>query len=336
MAETNSSPDLHDHMLKTYATLRLTLVAAGVALPMILLIGGSILGMQVQDSVSQYYHADRGFNPTENERITLTDAAKIKDALAKAHRDPTATEQQTLMEAAKLDGELFARPGAGELRDWFVGGLFIVGILLIVYKGFLPNEDLALNLAGVFAMGVALFHMPWGEPHERWDNHRSWIDDALNPLFHKLPWEQYVPSVHYVCALLLFICLGYVCFWCGSATLELPGDTGPERKGRALSAEEKTFLRWAYRGCGVFMASSVVLGPFVSHIPGIGFEHARVFVIEALGVVGFAAYWALKTWEIYTTGADRLAARNELEIVRSKSRFKGHKVRKREHWEAAG
>ena len=328
-ADTNRSPDLRDHMLKTYATLRRALFAAGIGLPLVLLIGSLILRMPVQDSMSQYYHADKDFKPTDEQRTVLTEAAQLKDQLKKTGRSPDGTEQQMLTKAAELDSKLFAHPGAGDLRDWFVGGLFIVGILLIVYKGFLPDEDVALNLAGVFAMGVALFHMPWGESHQSWDNHRSWIDDALEPLFHTLPWEQHVPSVHYLCALLLFVCLGYVCFWCGSATLELSADSGPKGKGRALSAGEKTFLRWAYRGCGAFMASSIVLGPFVSHIPGIGLEHAQVLLIEALGVFGFAAYWALKSWEISTTGADRLAARHEVEMVRSKSLFQGHKLRKR-------
>src|SRR2546421_3908142 len=269
-AETNRSPDLRDHMLKIYATLRRALFAAGIGLPLVLLIGSWILKMPIQDSMSQYYHADKDFKITEEQRTILTEGAKLRDRIKKTGRSPDVAEQQMLAKAAELDTKLLAHPGAGDLRDWFVGGLFIVGILLIVYKGFLPNEDRALNLAGVFAMGVALFHMPWGERHQPWDNHRSWIDDFLEPLFHKLPWEQHVPSAHYVCALLLFFCLGYVCFFCGSATLELSDDSSPEGKGRALSAGEKTSLRWAYRGCGMFMVSSIVLGPFFSHIPGIG------------------------------------------------------------------
>jgi len=272
--------------------------------------------MQVQASISQYYHADKGFHPSEEDFAILEGAARIKKATTREHRKPTPAELPMLDEAAKL----YSRPGAGELRDLFVGGLFIVGVLLIVYRGFLPNEDLVLNFAGVFAMGVALFHMPWGE-------HRSWIDEALRPLFKRLPWELDVPSVHYVCALLLFICLGYVCFWCGTATLDLPGDPGPKGKGRSLSPGEKSRLRWAYRGCGIFMASSVVLGPFFSHIPNIRSKHAKVLLIEFFGMIGFAAYWVLKTWEISTTGADRLAAQRKLEIELSKSLFKGHKVR---------
>ncbi|HEX6324202.1 MAG TPA: hypothetical protein VFZ36_10795, partial [Vicinamibacterales bacterium] len=41
-------------------------------------------------------------------------------------------------------------------RDWFVGILWAVAALLIIYKGYDSREDHALNLAGVFAIVVAL------------------------------------------------------------------------------------------------------------------------------------------------------------------------------------
>ncbi len=144
-AHTNRAPDLRDHMLRTYATLRGALFVAGVGLPLVLLIGSWILRMPVQDSMSQYYHADRDFRPTEEQRATLTEAARIRDALAKAHRDPSAMEKETLKAATELDATLFSRPGAGEWRDWFVGGLFIVGI-------FSPTESARLMPAPYFAV----------------------------------------------------------------------------------------------------------------------------------------------------------------------------------------
>ena len=41
-------------------------------------------------------------------------------------------------------------------RNVFVGGLFAVSACLWLYKGFSPRENVALNLAGLFAVGVAL------------------------------------------------------------------------------------------------------------------------------------------------------------------------------------
>src|SRR5688500_9716986 len=43
---------------------------------------------------------------------------------------------------------------ASPLRDVFVGSLAAIGVLLIVYRG-KPVEDLALNVAGFYAMFVA-------------------------------------------------------------------------------------------------------------------------------------------------------------------------------------
>jgi hypothetical protein len=44
----------------------------------------------------------------------------------------------------------------GTMRDWFVGILCTVGAFLYLYKGFSPLENILLNLAGGFAVGVAM------------------------------------------------------------------------------------------------------------------------------------------------------------------------------------
>ena len=44
----------------------------------------------------------------------------------------------------------------GELRDWFVGYLCVVGLLLVVYRGFTPAETWALSLAGLCLVVVAM------------------------------------------------------------------------------------------------------------------------------------------------------------------------------------
>src|SRR5690349_1291230 len=47
------------------------------------------------------------------------------------------------------------------MRDWFVGLLFAVGIFLVLYKGYSHAENWALNIAGILALGVAVFPMHW-------------------------------------------------------------------------------------------------------------------------------------------------------------------------------
>ena len=81
------------------------------------------------------------------------------------------------------------------MRDVFVGILFALGTFLYLYKGFSKGENIALNFAGVFALGVALF--PEG--------------------------DKFI-TVHGVCAGLLFICMAYVCIFKASETLDLMKD----------------------------------------------------------------------------------------------------------------
>lgn len=42
------------------------------------------------------------------------------------------------------------------LRDWFVGYLFAIGFLLVVYRGFTGSENIALNLGGICLIVVAM------------------------------------------------------------------------------------------------------------------------------------------------------------------------------------
>ena len=88
--------------------------------------------------------------------------------------------------------------GALILRDLFVGSLAAVGALLILYKGFSAAEDRALNLAGTFAIGTALF--PTGHPAHGWF------------------------------AVTMFLCIAYVCWFRAKDTLRLVDDPARRRQ----------------------------------------------------------------------------------------------------------
>ncbi len=77
-------------------------------------------------------------------------------------------------------------------RNWFVGVLFAISVMLVAYKGYRPAENVALNLAGVCAVLVALF-----------------------------PNRQAGPPLHAIFAVCFFLCIAYVCIFCASATLPL-------------------------------------------------------------------------------------------------------------------
>lgn len=80
----------------------------------------------------------------------------------------------------------------GAMRNWFVGVLFAISVMLVAYKGYRPAENVALNIAGVCAVLVALF-----------------------------PNEKPSLALHVFFAVCFFLCIAYVCIFCASATLPL-------------------------------------------------------------------------------------------------------------------
>lgn len=179
----------------------------------------------------------------------------------------------------------FAVPAPGSdafpMRTWFVGLLFAIGGFLYLYKGFTDRENFALNLAGVFALMVALFPMD-----------RDGAAGAGRSLASQL-------SIHGASAVLLFVCLAYVAIACASKTLRL---LPPAHK-----AKEQGFRR-AYRIIGLAMVAAPV-GAFVYTL--ISGDRARyVFVVEALGIWAFAAYWFVKSYEMSLSRAEEAVLEN--------------------------
>jgi MFS family permease len=242
--------DLSEHMLSTYQTLRRVLFIIALSFPWVLWIGGYISShrLGLQNSMSDYYHAN---------------AVSTRE---KANRE------QPGYESIPLDS------GRGVMRNWFVGVLFVVSALLIVYKGYRPAEDRALNLAGIFAVLVAL--VP-----------NTWVDDREPPVdFHK------------VFAICFFLCIAYVAFFCASATLS-----------RSLLTEDRRkHYRRRYKVLGVTMAASPVIAAILTQV--LGLANSYIFIAEFCGIYAFAAYWFVKTREIRETDADRKATSGELQL----------------------
>lgn len=164
------------------------------------------------------------------------------------------------------------------MRDVFVGALCAIGVGLYLYKGFSSAENVALNAAGICAVGVAMFPTAYGN-----------VPTLIN-------------HMHVVFAVLFFICLAYVSIRHASDTLSLVRDTDRAR-----------LLKHWYRILGVAMVSSPVLAIMAAQLlrPRNG-EPSTVFFLEAFGAWAFAAFWLLKTWELQQTGAERAAAQGFL------------------------
>ncbi len=164
------------------------------------------------------------------------------------------------------------------MRNWFVGILFAIGIVVYLYKGYSHKENYALNFAGVFAIGIAIFPMEWK------------CGDDCSPI-----------SVHGVAAVSFFLCIAYVCLFRAADTLQLVED----------EARRKKYLTF-YRLCGVGM----ILSPVTAVVLSFVFDQptAFTFYIELAGIFAFASYWLAKSREIAHTNSERRVLHEMLSI----------------------
>ena len=152
------------------------------------------------------------------------------------------------------------------MRDVFVGVLFGAGAGLLLYTGFKGKENRVLNLAGVFAIGVALFPT-------RADAGRI--------------------TLHGTCAVSFFVCLAYVAWFRNGDTLKLVKD--PKRVAQYLM-----IYRLLAFGMLVFpVAAAVLVSAF--EYGQTGGESKVVFFIEAAAIWAFGAFWLVKSREIRRT-----------------------------------
>jgi len=154
--------------------------------------------------------------------------------------------------------EYSAYPG----RVPFVGILFALGSFLYLYKGFSWREDVALNLAGLFALGV-----------------------ALCPMYAQQNYIPFSNVLHFAFAVLLFICVAYTAVFCQNETLQW-----------VVDARRRARYRMAYHVIGFAMG----LFPLVGLALAVSFHAVQrhVFWIELAGIWAFAAYWLTKSLEL--------------------------------------
>jgi hypothetical protein len=158
-------------------------------------------------------------------------------------------------------------------RDLFVGGLIAAGACLYLYKGFSTKENVALNLAGLFALFVAV------------------LPTAATPSD-----KGIVSILHVTSAVLFFLCIAYVSLFRSRDTLRL------------LPENKQAGYMWAYRVTGIAMIVSPLAAVVLSFAlePESGFR-TWIFWVETFGVWAFSAYWIIKTGEMRNTNAERLA-----------------------------
>jgi hypothetical protein len=248
--------DIQKQMMATFLSLRVGIGVIGIVFPFFLLLGGRILyGIPQADSMSAYYHA------------------------TPACLDPHLDNDQTQCAANPLP------TGEGPMRNWFVGSLFAIGVGLYLIKGFSKQENVLLTVAGILAVCVALFPMPWVRGKPTWQH------------------------VHYISAVTFFVLIGLVIWICSGKTLKFMPDTTPNR--------DQVIARFkhAYRVLAIVMAASpfaAILLFKVLNLP------QGIFWAEAAGVVSFGAFWLVKTWELSKSEVEHRALRGEINMDTSK------------------
>ena len=165
----------------------------------------------------------------------------------------------------------------GEMRNWFVGILWTIGSFLYLYKGFSTLENILLNLAGGFAVAVAMV------PCNCWTG-------AQGP----------GNKLHGFVAVAFFVAMALVCLFCAKDTIPLL----PKK------ADQDAFRR-RYHAIGLVLILSPLAAIGVSYV--LDRHNSYKFFIEAFAVWTFAFYWWTKSREFKITSAEKKALEGRLQ-----------------------
>ena len=176
------------------------------------------------------------------------------------------------------------------MRTIFVGFLFAIGVGLFLYKGLTTLENYLLNAAALCASLVAIYP-------ERLSLTEAASDPRVAQLFESCPavkaWAT-LPSlpIHYLAAVILFVLLAIVAWFCANKSLEyLPAGHDPAK------------FQCIYRSIAIAMILFPIPGFSVAFVFGVA-SH-KVFFIEAAGILTFGVYWAVKSHELALSGLER-------------------------------
>ncbi|KAA3615982.1 MAG: DUF998 domain-containing protein [Calditrichaeota bacterium] len=152
------------------------------------------------------------------------------------------------------------------MRDVFVGILFVIGFFLLAYRGHERADDIAGDLACLFAIGVALFPTTGGK-----------LSQAT----------EMTGYIHLAFAAAFFITLAYF-------SLKLFTKTNPDK-----TPTKKKFQRnKVYKTCGWTIIGCIVIMAVLSFLPAgtkASLESLRpVFWLEAIAIIAFGISWFTK------------------------------------------
>lgn len=158
------------------------------------------------------------------------------------------------------------------MRDVFVGVIIAVGACLYLYKGFSFRENMALNCAGIFAVGVAF--LPTCIPDIGMMTEESCAQGV----------RGVVKWLHRISAFLFFVPVAYVCTFRGKDTVKLIDDEKIRKKYTRL-----------YQ----------IIGPLMIVLPAVSAlfflladSESILFYVETAAIWAFALFWITKVREL--------------------------------------
>lgn len=153
------------------------------------------------------------------------------------------------------------------MRDVFVGTLWTIGFFLYCYKGYKPYDNIACNLSGIFAVGVALF--------------------PATPDIGATGNDHIIGYIHFAFAALFFISLICISWFLFTKTKEGEPRTNGKKKRNMI-----------YILCGCIMAACIlfiaVYSFFLkSKVPGLKAINP-IYWLETIAVLAFGLSWVTK------------------------------------------
>jgi hypothetical protein len=292
--------ELRAHVNSTYVSLRYGICLLGFSLPIVLIVGGGLIGWELQDSISQYYHTPlrdlfvgslfgigaflylyKGFSRRENLALNISGLALVCVALFPISINeenaarlesyppgvPVANKHHRLRPEAIIKGTRKAL----EIGQWHFSEptSSTVESLVLVPDGKEVSRPLILT------------------SHPRQQN-------QLEELVEPLPDQQHghlrggwtlTDIVHILSALIFFFAIAFVCIRSASDTLYLIPDL---RRRAELEARY-----WLLGVMMIVVPSSAALLGFFDFC----YRYYVVFMVEWAAILVFSAYWWIKSRE---------------------------------------
>lgn len=159
---------------------------------------------------------------------------------------------------------------------YFTGVLWAFGMFLYAYKGFKLEDDeyvsdnLATNLAGIFAIGTALF------PTEICEQGCGQIQDTMNGHANEI-----IGFVHFSCAGLFLIIMGWISIFRFTKTK-------PDKMYKRHKRLTYIIAGYTVWGCILFLLIDMFILPEPLH-------WTDVFIAETIALIAFGTSWLVKS-----------------------------------------